>query len=249
MKLNYRDKIILGALLAFVILLAGFFMAIKPKYKDIKDNKDELIRVQNEKDEIDKKIAEIKPLKEEIKATYDETTKLTDDFVEYNDIFNPRKVDQYMQNFAEDCEVKIKQLSVADLSTQSLDYYYFTSNFVGEDMIKGSDLNGDKQAQMDEKRAESDALSARAKETVMAATYSITVTAEDKEKLWDYMEALKEQKETVIIDSVALTNVAISDEAEKILNPPGEEKKEISAKFDITLYSVYDLAEPNLEAD
>ena len=102
MKLNYRDKIILGVLLAFVIMLAGFFLLIKPKYTDIKDHKASLEKVQQEKKEVDDKIAEIKPLKEKIKSTYDATMKLTDDFVEYNDIYNASKLDQYMQHFAEE---------------------------------------------------------------------------------------------------------------------------------------------------
>ena len=103
MKLNYRDKIILGVLLAVVILLLGFFLLIKPKKADIDSDKAELTKVQQEKDEIDAKIAEIKPLQKQIKETYDDTTKLTGDFVAYNDINNPRKIDQYMQHFCEDC--------------------------------------------------------------------------------------------------------------------------------------------------
>ena len=39
MKLNYRDKVILGIVLAIAILLAGYFMLIKPKNEDIKSNK------------------------------------------------------------------------------------------------------------------------------------------------------------------------------------------------------------------
>ena len=251
MKLNYRDKIILGALLAFVILLAGFFMAIKPKYKDIKDNKDELALAEQEKAEVDAKIAEIKPLKDEIKTTYDSTTKLTDDFVEYNDIYNSRKVDQYMQNFAEDAEVRITSLAVEDLGTEAIDYYYFKQKYVGEDMLSSSDLNGDRQAQLNDEKAEANALSSRAKETVMCASYKITVSAEDKEALWKYMQALEEQDETMIIQNVVFTNVPIGEEAEKKLKEADgdESEKKPSASFDLSLYSVYDLAEPNLEAD
>ena len=109
MKLNYRDKIILGVLLAVVILLLGFFLLIKPKKADIESDKATLTQVQQQKDEIDAKIAEIKPLQKQIKETYDDTTKLTGDFVAYNDINNPRKIDQYMQHFCEDCEVKTFQ--------------------------------------------------------------------------------------------------------------------------------------------
>lgn len=252
MKLNYRDKIILGALLAFVILLAGFFLLIKPKYTDIKDDSDSLTKVQQEKQEVDDKIAEIKPLKEKIKKTYDETTALTDDFVEYNDMFNTRKVDQYMQNFAEENEVKVLSLQVREIGTTNLDYYYFKPTFPGEDMLKKSDLNGDRQNAMDEDKAESDALSSRAKESVINSTYTINVQGE-KENIWNYMKALEEQDETIIIDSVNLTNLIIDEEAAKKQEEEdaadGKEKSLPKAQITISLYSVYDLAEPNLEAD
>ena len=252
MKLNYRDKIILGILLAFVILLGGFFLLIKPRYNDIKDNQATLENVRKEKEEVDAKIAEIKPLKEEIKKTYDNAQTLADDFVEYNDMFNGRKIDQYMQHFAEECEVKITNLSVAEPSTKNLDYYFFKTKIVGEDQLKKADINGNNQKMIDEEKAESDALSARNKESVIYSSYSIKVEG-DKENIWKYMQALEEQKETMIIDSVTLQNVVISEEAAKELADAaaaaGEDEKKATAQFSISLYSVYDMEEPNLEAD
>lgn len=252
MKLNYRDKIILGALLAFVILLAGFFLLIKPKYTDIKDDKATLAEVEKERDEVDAKIAEIKPLQTEIKATYDETKKLTDDFVEYNSIYTSRKVDQYMQHFAEECEVKVLTIQAKDPSTSNIDYYYFKPSFVGEDMLLKSDLNGDIKASLESDKAESTALAARTKESVITATYTVNVQGE-KENIWKYLQAIEDQKETIIIDSVTLNNVIISEEAAKkaadAAAAEGKEADVAKAQIVISLYSVYDLPEPNLEAD
>lgn len=249
MKLNYRDKVILGILLAIVILLLGFFLLIKKTNQEIKDNKAILAEVQQQKDEIDAKIAEIKPLKENIKSTYDETTKLTGDFVQYNDIYNARKVDQYMQHFAEENEVKIKTLSAGELATGGLSYYYLTPKFVAEDQLSQADLNGDRQAANDEEKAESEALAARTQETVLTANYNITVEGE-KEKIFDYLKAIEEQDKTIIIKTVTLTNVPIGEKAEQKLKEESEgTEKKASAVLSIALYSVYDLSEPNLEAD
>jgi len=249
MKLNYRDKVILGILLAIVILLLGFFLLIKKTNQDIKDNKAILAEVQQQKDEIDAKIAEIKPLKEQIKKTYDETTKLTEDFVEYNDIYNARKLDQYMQHFAEENEVKINILSANDLSTGTLSYYYFTPKFLAEDQLKSADLNGDRQAHNDELKAESTALAARTQESVLMGSYNITVEG-DKEKIFNYLKAIEDQDKTIIINSVTLSNVAIGEKAEQKLKAESEGKElKATAVLSIALYSVYDLSEPNLEAD
>lgn len=260
MKLNYRDKIILGALLAFVILLAGFFLLIKPKYKDIKDHKAALTTAEQERDEVDAKISEIPRLQDNIKDTYDKTMKLTGDFVAYNDMYNARKVDQYMQHFAEEAEVKIMSLSATDISTGSVNYYYFTPTFVGEDLLTAADLNGDRQAANAELSAESDALKDRTQENILSSTYSISVTG-TKEAVWKYLEALEKQDKTIIINSVSLNGVTIDVDAYKKMvdaldmelseeqEAALEDDAEVSAQFNITLYSVYDLSEPNVEAD
>lgn len=255
MKLNYRDKVILGILLALVILIASFFLLIKPKNQDIKDNRAKLEKVQQERDEIDGKIAEIKPLKTEIQETYDDTTGLTDDFVEYNDIYNARKLDQYMQHFAEECEVKVKTLSAGDLGTGNLKYYYFKPSFLAEDMLASADLNGDRQDAIKDRKAESEALSSRTQEKVLTGNYTISVTG-TQENIWNYLQAIEEQDKTIIINSVSLSNATISKEAlEKQARALGtelkndEEEPEVTANLSITLYSVYELSEPNLEAD
>ncbi len=260
MKLNYRDKIILGALLAFVMLLAGFFLLIKPKYNNIKDDSAELTKVQAERDDVDAKIAEIKPLQDNIKATYDATTKLTNDFVAYNDIYNARKLDQYMQHFAEDCEVKITNLSASDIGEGTLDYYYFTPKIVGESQLSEADLNGDRQAAIAEEKAESENLSSRAKESVLSASYSINVIG-TKENIYKYLQTIEEQDKTIIINSVSLGNMIINPEAFEAqakyldleIDESSRKQLEDDAEFDVqlvlTVYSVFELSEPNVEAD
>lgn len=246
MKLNYRDMVILGVLLALAILIAGFTLLVKPKNQEIKDNKEELAKLQEERDQIDSKIAEIEPLKTNITAVYDETIKLTEDFVDRKDILDARKVDQYMQHFAEDCEVKVMNLSASDLNSGTLSYYYFTPTFVAEDQLAQADLNGEEIAKNKAEKLESETLASRTQESVLAAQYTITVTAEDKENIWEYMKAIEEQDKTIIINSVSLTNIAIKEKEDSKNN---DDDKEVvpGANFVVSLYSVYDLAKPDLE--
>jgi len=260
MKLNYRDKIILGALLAFVILLAGFFLLIKPKYNDIKADSDSLTQVQAERDEVDAKIAEIKPLQDGIKATYDETTKLTKDFVAYNDINNARKLDQYMQHFAEDCDMKILSLAASDIGESTLGYYFSTPTFVGESQLAEADLNGDRQAAIAEEKAESDSLQARSQSSALTSSYTINAVG-TRENIYKYLKTIEEQDKTIIVNSIDLGGMVISPEAyekqvdalkmelsegEKALL---EDDAEFTVAITITLYSEFELSEPNVEAD
>ncbi len=249
MKLNYRDLVILGILLALAILIAGFFLLIKPKNEEIKTNKETLAQLETEKAEVDSKLAEIEPLKQSITDVCNDTNKLSEVFVNPDDILNARKVDQYMQHFAEDCEVKVMNLNTNDLGTGTLNYYYFTPTFLAPDQLAQADLNGEKTAENAEIAAESVAISARTQEEVLVAQYSISVTAEDKENIWNYLKAIEEQDETIIINSVSLSNLEIKEKEETASAGEGdeEEKPLPTAQFVISIYSVYELAQPDLE--
>ncbi len=247
MKLNYRDLVILGILLALAILIAGFFLLIKPKNEEIKTNKETLAQLETEKAEVDGKIAEIEPLKEDITAVCNDTNKLTEVFVNSDDIMNARKIDQYMQHFAEECKVKVMNLNTNDLGTGTLNYYYFTPTFLAPDQLAQADLNGERLAENAAESVESLAISARTQENVLAAQYSISVTAETKEDIWNYLKAIEEQEETIIINSVSLGNIEIKEKPDNSSGNDNEEKVQPTAQFVISIYSVYDLAQPNLE--
>lgn len=249
MKLNYREKVVLGAVLAFIIVLAGIFGLIKPKAQDIKDDKKTLAAKQDEKAEIQKQIDEIEPLKKDIDTIYKETNDMVDDFVEYNDIFTPDLLDQYMQEYADKCNVKVSTLNVGTLASGGLDYYYFTRSTLSEDLFAAADINGDQQAYMDKENAESTALGEREAGQALSAQYGISVKGK-KEDIWAYMDAIKEIDDAVIINSVSITDYTfgedLSDEEKAAL---GDDEGKTDVQFVITLYSVYDMAKPNTDAD
>ncbi len=248
MKITYRDRIIIGVLLAIALLLAGFFLLIKPEIDAMKDNKEKLSKVQSSQAEVDKKIAEIDGIKDDINESYDKGIGFTKTFVDYNSYYTQTKLDQYMQNFAEEAEVKVLDLSAGEMTESTLDYYYFTPKMVGEESMKSADINGAQQALLNKDKAESDSLSERTAENVVQAEYKITVEAEEKENIWKYMELLEKQEETILINSVQLKNIEIK-ERKDVEVEEGEEEKLPSATFIVTLYSVFEMDQPYLEME
>lgn len=245
MKLNYRDKVVLGILLAIIILVAGFFALIKPKMKEIKANQVTLAEREKEKAEIEKKIAEIKPLQDDITTMYNQTNEIVKVFIDDEKIDDARKVDQYMQHFAEDNKVKVKVLNASGISVGPLNYYYFSKAFPGDAILAQADLNGERLAEHLKQQEEAIALSARTSENVLQAQYSIQVEGE-KENVWNYLKALEEQKETMIINSVNLTNIEIKEKDRANMTEEEKAEKKPAAQIVITLYSLYELSEPNL---
>lgn len=244
MKLNYRDKVILGAILALALLIAGFFLWIKPEMTDIGDNKDRLAELETQKSQVDSQIAEIPDIKTDILDIYADSKTLSGPFLEYNSIYDSRKVDQYMQDFATKSKVKILALAPGDLSAGTLGYYYFEPVIVGEDMRSGVDINGSDAEYIEKAKAESAALADRTEEQVLSATYTVTLEG-TKEDIWKYMETIENQPETIIINSITFSNLALKE----VEDDDDEDEEEVlpTAQMTLTLYSVYEMDQPYLE--
>ena len=213
MKLNYRDKVILGILLAVVIAIAGFVGLIKPKNEEIKEDEATLVTKQEEQADLEARIARIEPLKNNIDETYEETDKLIQDFIPLSEIDSEIKVDQYMQHYAEECGVRIDNLEITANRETALDYYYLESEGMpSQNMRDLADLNGDYAKEDAENNAESNALSQRNVETVVQAQYGIKVTG-TREALCDYLKAIEELKKTIIVNQVKIDDYSFGADA------------------------------------
>lgn len=268
MKLNYRDKVILGIVLAIAILLGGYFALIKPKNEDIKSNNKTLSSLEKTEREYKQRIAQIDPLKEEIGTIVDDTNKITKHFVSIEDVNNTVKLDRYMQHFAVENNIRVTNLAVGDISEGSLSYYFIDrSRDIGSGLREFADINGDYQKAVDNTKAESDALAERESATVLKTQYGITATG-TRDDLWAFMDAIEKQDKTIIINSVDFNLKKTEDETEgehepetnaegEVIEPvtfsEDEEVEvirpdsEIEMKIVISIYSVYDLPQLNVD--
>lgn len=270
MKLNYRDKVILGIVLAIAILLAGYFMLIKPKNEDIKSNKATLEDLEKTEREYKQKISQIEPLKEGIGNIVKETKEVTKHFVPIEDVNNPVKLDRFMQHFAVENNIRVLDLAVGDMSESTIGYYYIErGSDVGSGLREFADINGKYQADIDAAKAEGAQLSEREPGNVLQTQYGITAKGK-KEDLWKLMDAIEKQDKTIIINSVEFSAVNSEEDATKEEQPAtdaegnpvqiptfseGEETEyrpilpedEVEMKLVISIYSVYELPQPNLE--
>lgn len=85
MKLSYRDKVIFIIVLILIILVAGFFLFIQPKFKEIETAKYNLETTQQKKVEIEDKVATLPTIIENIKAAADEIGEKQGIFMEEQD--------------------------------------------------------------------------------------------------------------------------------------------------------------------
>ncbi|HNZ99700.1 hypothetical protein [Ruminococcus sp.] len=263
MKLTYRDKIIAGVLLALTIILIGVFALCRPTYKDIKAHKTSLEKIQAQKEGIEKQIAEIPGLQTDIKDTYTKTNEETKVFVPLDRVTDTTYIDQYMQSFADEAKVKLLTVNLEGSKLVPLDYYYAAVSDDLGDMRRAADVNGDLQANYDKSVAESTALSQRAKESIVQTKYGVQVYG-TKKNIYDYLVKLKEFEKAESVNSVTIedytfgkaeadkAHVSLPDSKDgEIVTVSAGDNQEITnasnANIVITLYSVYNMEEPNVD--
>lgn len=266
MKLNYREKVILAVVLVILIGVLGFFLLIKPKNEDIKTHTQTRDTTQATWDEIESRISKIPQLQEDIRTKRADSKTVTDQFVPVASIENERLLDQYMQKYANDCNVKISTLAASAPGDSSISYYYQSPKSATSAMV-AADINGTMQAELAEKNKESNYVASRSTGAVLSSQYGITVTG-TKENIWKYMKKIEDFDKTVTINSVSIADyefkgglteeelAKLEEIKEKIANgeepetPENDEDKiegDSQVSFVLTLYSLYEMPEPNVE--
>ncbi|MBQ6170106.1 MAG: hypothetical protein IJK30_09140 [Ruminococcus sp.] len=263
MKITYRDKIVAAVLIAIAVLLIGFFALVRPKIKDIKADRSTLSELKNTKAEIDKKIDEIPTLKDDIDETYTKTNSESKVFIPLDRVLDTRYIDMYMQSFADESKVTIKSLELENPTLGPIDYYYEDVKDSLADMRRAADVNGDLEKAYNATYAESNALSQRAKESIVQTKYGMTVNG-TKKNVYNYLQKLKEFENAANIASVTITDYSFGQDSAKragaslpedsedvVKITAGEGNQEISNTSDvtivITLYSVYNMEKPNTD--
>lgn len=249
MKLNYREKVILAIFLAAMILIGGYFGLVNPKNKTIKADKKTLASEEQKKKEVDAKIAQIGDLQDTIKKLVKDTNDITENFVDKKDDENPVLLDEFMQHFADDNNIRITNLAVGDMSESTLNYYYIEVDEIGSGLRALADFTGDYQKEVNEAQAEQNQLSQREKPTILEQKYVFEGKGK-KEDLWKLMDAVNGYSDAILITSVEYDKVVDEEEKKPDDEKTVEEREikpedDVTIKMNISLYSVYDLVMPD----
>ena len=212
MKLTYRDKIFLAIISAIVILVGSYFLLIKKKNQEIKDNQTKLEDLNKKKEDIDQKIDMIPGLQKKIEEVYEETNQLTTIFVDKDKIGNPVDLDKYMRHFADDNKVKVVKLEVGAPEVDNMEYYYFEMKDSEQALRQAADLNGKLESDYKLQSAENDALSVRNVESILRTKYALKVNG-TKQDIWNYLKAIKDNDKAISIDSVKILDYTFGKEA------------------------------------
>lgn len=212
MKLNYREKIILGCFLAVAILLGAFLGLVKPKTKALKDNQARLEELNTQKEEITNKINQIEPLQKKIHDIYDETVKLADIFVPSADVDTPVELDEMLQKYADENNVLLETVQVGLPAVSDLRYYYFQSPDSDSSYRESVDIGGQLEEKYLAEHEEELALKDREVEQLFQTKYGVKIIG-TKENIFNYLEAIKDYDKAMLINSVQIYDYSFGQDA------------------------------------
>ncbi|MGN0587461.1 MAG: hypothetical protein ACI4JF_09260 [Oscillospiraceae bacterium] len=145
MKLSYRDKVIFICAIVVIILVAGFFLFIKPKYGEMNSAKAQLKAKESEWADIEAKINTLPDLVTQLKALAEQVEDVQEPFL--NDVDEngkqqaPYQNEQFIKEILDSCNLEIVSMETTYTAGLVFDEYMVpVKNVHSYDLLMQADL-------------------------------------------------------------------------------------------------------------
>ena len=143
MKLSYRDKVILIIVIVLVVLGAGIFCFIKPKYEALQVSKDRLAAKEAEKAEVEAKMGTLEDLKKKLEDDIKAVEEDQKQFLSEKDYGETYLISQYLMQKLEPTGITITGVDVPQLEALDIEAYEYNKLAVAYPMKINSDISNE----------------------------------------------------------------------------------------------------------
>lgn len=227
LKLSYRDKVIFIVVMVILVLVAGFFLLIKPKFQDVETAKHNLETKQQEKTDIDTKISTLPGLIQSMKDAAETIREKQEIFLLAG---QPYEGENYIREFLNELDIEIMAMNTNYPEASAISRYIVEpENIFAYDNMMTADIYEELPEEVYNKynnvKRESypDAIIGV---TNMTVTFRSDVRGED---IYAVIDRIADDEKTIILNTIS-TEAADADETEGI---------ETNAY--LTLYSIHPL--------
>lgn len=234
MKLSYRDKVIFICAIVVIILVAGFFLFIKPKYGEMTQAKAQLESKQAEWNDIEAKINTLPDLVTQLKALAEQVKDIQEPFL--SDIDDngrqqaPYQNEQLIKEMLDSCNIEVTDMTTSyTLGAVFNEYMVPVKNVHSYDLLMQADLYNELPQEVYDnynKVKEGSGSNIVIGVTEMTIGYKDTY---ELDKLFDFIDKIAEDERTMSVLSVS--------SAEK--SDVGE--NETAGNINMRLYSLFKL--------
>lgn len=229
MKLSYRDKVILIIVIVLVVLGAGIFCFIKPKYEALQVSKDRLAAKEAEKAEVEAKMGTLEDLKkkleEDVKAVEEDQKQFLSE-KEYGETY---LISQYLMQKLEPSGITITGVEAPLLEANDIMAYEYDKLAVAYPMKINSDIGGELPEEV--LYAYNKSYPERSSTVELASSiFTVRFTAEDDADIFEAVDAVVEADENLYLITIGAEYIP---EAE--LDP---EKPRFEGEMAIQVYEI-----------
>jgi hypothetical protein len=258
MKLNYRDRILLTAVIVILVWVAGVMLFIKPAIEKLQDSQSALDNAKATLSDLKERNKEDENLPERIKAAYKEVETMTSSFYSMQET---QMVSQEVDDLLDENKIENSALTISEYTITTLDPYAFISfrpvtdmdaevqNYINETGNGEVITPENADAEAGEK---GEAVAAPVSTGVYEVTIPYKGEIEEVEKFCDKLQKTAKYK-TMVVKSV---DYMFSSETDGEGKPVTEEKNgvtsvkksdtEVEGSMTLTMYVVDTLPEPNV---
>ncbi|MCM1022608.1 MAG: hypothetical protein NC395_00945 [Prevotella sp.] len=228
LKLSYRDKVIFIVVLVIIILVAGFFLAIRPKFEKVEIAKANLEEKQQEKNDIDAKIDTLPIIIDTLKATAEEIGEKQEIFL---DEAHPYVNETYIRDALSSLNLSFTKIDTKYTEASAINWYSVKkANILAYENKMNSDLYNELPQEIYDLYNNVPApVYPNAIIGVTSMEFTFDLSNATIQKVYDVMDRLADDEKTIILNSVSTD----SNFAE------GGDKPE--ATVHLTMYSVFPL--------
>ncbi len=140
MKLSQRDKVIFLAVVAFLIILLGGVLFVKPKFQEKQQTQITLENKKSERQSVDDKIGTLDSKKEELKNSIKDVEKLEERFIPHIDTY---EVEPMLFDLIRASKIEILSSEYELMTEEEIQNYVYEKYAVAYPMRMDADLNGE----------------------------------------------------------------------------------------------------------
>ena len=216
--MSYRDKMVILVISIIVILVAGFFALIRPKYQALVADTSTYESTKTEWEGIEQKINAIPTLKDTITDTYNGSKKVAEQFVndsftDINENYRGEKFtylfDQSVQELIDECELQVIDFQIAGPGESGIPYVFKSPALSTYALIEYADVNGKYAEQVAKIREQADYVSGLGTVSVMNTDLSLRVRG-TRENLMTFLDKIKENENAINVSSLAIQDFQFS---------------------------------------
>lgn len=228
LKLSYRDKVIFIVVMVILVLVAGFFLFIRPKFDQVNIAKEALAAKQQEQADIDAKINELPLLIKNLKETAEEIGEKQEVFL---DEAHPYVNEQYIRDSLSSLNLDISEMNTEYTTASPITRYTVAKeHYLAYDNKMNADLYNElPQEVYDLYNNVPPAIYPQTiiGVTTMSFTFKLGNGLNPISKVYDVMDRLADDDKTIVLNTVSTESAPQDDEP--------------TAEVNLTMYSIFPL--------